>query len=59
MNCPLHRTTVLGFAADSVGSGNRAADGRSGAIPAWPNRGVRSGLVGKRMYRLTETTPTA
>ena len=59
MNCPLHRTTALGFDAASGGSGIRAVLGASGVGPAAPNRGDRSGLVGKRMYRLTEIAPTA
>jgi hypothetical protein len=59
MTIPLHRTTVLGFDAESGASGNPVAIGASGFDPAAPNRGAWSGLVGKRMYRLTETTPTA
>lgn len=49
MKCPLHRTDVLGFLADSVASGN----------PAGPNPAGRSEFMGERIYRLTETTPTA
>lgn len=59
MNVPLHWTTALGFSADSGPSGNTAVIGVSGFDPGVPNRGDRSGLVGKRIYRLTETTPTA
>lgn len=49
MNCPLHWTDAPGISADSVVSGN----------PASPNSAGRSGFVGERIYRLTETTPTA
>lgn len=59
MNCPLHRTTALGFAADSDASGNAVAFGATGYGPAMPNRDDRSGLVGKRIYRLAEIAPTA
>jgi hypothetical protein len=60
MNCPFHRTAALGFDADSSGgSGNPTVIGATGGSRTAPNPGDWSGLVGKRMYRLTETAPTA
>jgi hypothetical protein len=56
---PLHWTTVLGSDAESGASANSAAIDAPGFGPVASNRGNRSGLVGKRMYRLTEIAPTA